>query len=113
MSSFTAPGATVTFVAVAGDYEETREARVAIQEIPGGDEFTIDQGGRVPLRWRVVMLLENESVWGALNAVLGQLGTVNIDGLTGHEAVLLSASRRAPYPDGQTIANAEFIITDT
>jgi hypothetical protein len=112
MSTFSAPGATVTFEALYGDYEESRAARVAIQEIPGGDDIFVDTAGRSPLRWKMQMALDNETVWGALNAVIGQAGTLSVDTLTSHAAILLSASRRAPYLDGTTVATAEFLITD-
>lgn len=113
MSSFSASGGTINFTAVSGDYEETRAARVAVQEIPGGDEFTVDLAGRSPLRWKIQMHIENDSAWGALNAVLGQAGSLNVDTLDGHAAVLINVSRRAPYLDGTTLATGEFLITDT
>lgn len=109
MSSFAGVG----FEALYGDYEETRGARVAIQEIPGGDVAYADLAGRMPLRWKMQLWIENESVWGALNAALGTQGTLAVDTLNSHEAILLSVSRRAPYLDGTTVATAEFLITDT
>ena len=112
MSSFAAPGATVTFEALYGDYEESRAARVAIQEIPGGDTAYADQAGRSPLRWKMTMAIADESAWGALNAVLGEEGTLSVDTLNTHSAILMSVSRRAPYLDGTTVASAEFLITD-
>lgn len=112
MSTFAAPGATVTFDALYGDYEESRAARVAIQEIPGGDVAYADQAGRSPLRWKMQMAVDNETTWGALNAVLGEEGTLSVDTLTAHTAILMSVSRRAPYLDGTTVATAEFLITD-
>lgn len=102
----------VTFETDAEQFNESREARVAVQEIPGGDTFYVDRAGRSPLKWTVGMLLPNGASYGSLNAVLGTQGELSISGLDIHQAVLMRVSRPAPEIDGQTRATAEFLIVD-
>jgi hypothetical protein len=113
MSTFAAPSATVTFDTDGDKYDERHEARVAILEIPGGNNFYADLAGKKPATWSVGMVLQNGTVWGQLNATLGQEGTLNIDTLDSHNAILMSVSRPAPQPNGQTRCTADFLITDT
>lgn len=108
MSTFGA----VSFLEDAGNYTETRPGRVAVQEIPGGDNFYVDRAGRRPLTWNVGMVLANDTAWGALNALIAQSATLSIGTLTSHTATLMSLTRPAPQPNGQARATAEFLITD-
>lgn len=112
MPTFTSGATTVTFEADADSWSEQRPARVALQEVPGGDAFYVDQAGRGPLRQSFRMELENEFAWGALNSVLGQEGSLAISPFDTHTAVLLSASRRGVFLDGRVLAEVEFVITD-
>lgn len=112
MSTFSAGSVTVQFDAQTDSFDESRPARVAIQDIPGGDTFYVDQAGRGPLRWNVRMLLPNATAWGQLTSVLGEAGTLAVDTLDSHAVVLLNVSRSAPHVDGTMLATAEFVITD-
>lgn len=102
----------ISFTADGGNFEESREGRVAIQEIPGGDFFYVDRGGRSPQHIRMDVVLEDASAWGALNAAIGDEGTLTIDSLDTHSAVLMRVSRSAPFADNQVKASVEFLITD-
>lgn len=93
-------------------FDEKREARVAVQEIPGGDAFYVDLAGRSPQRINGRIMLANATAWGQLTAVLGTEATLQIDTLDSHTAVLLSLGRPAPELDGRVTATAEFLITD-
>jgi hypothetical protein len=102
----------ISFTVDREGFSEQREARVAAQEIPGGDEFTLDLAGRQPHKLSAKAIFLNETAWGAMNAALGTVGSLQIDTLTTHNAVLMSANREAPYLDGQVSAHLDFIITD-
>lgn len=91
---------------------EGREARVAVQDIPGGDTFYVDMAGRQPLRLSFDAVVQNATVWGQFNTAVGQQGTLAVDGLDTHQAVLMSVNRAAPLPDGQSKATVEFLVTD-
>jgi hypothetical protein len=112
MSTFATGTVTVTFDTDADKYDEKRPARVAIQEIPGGDTFYVDRAGRSPLTVTVGMVLANATEYGRLNTALAQQGSLAIDTLDTHSAVLMNVSRPAPEIDGRTRATAEFLITD-
>lgn len=112
MATFATSDITVTFTADAKTYQETREAKVAVQDIPGGDNFYADRGGRSPLHWSVSVLLLNDTVWGQLNAALGDQGSLTIETLDSHSAVLLRIGRPYPSSNGETLATAEFLILD-
>jgi hypothetical protein len=111
--SFISSAASVSFTIDREGYSEQREARAAMQEIPGGDEFTLDLAGRQPHKLSGKILLASATAWGALNAALGTVGTLAIDTLDPHDAVLMSVSREAPYVDGQISATVDFTITDS
>ena len=108
MASFGA----VSFTVDTDSFQESRDARVTLVEIPGGDGFYVDRAGRSPLKLNVNVLLANESAWGALNALLGQEQSLVIETLNTHDAVLMSVSRPAPAADGQVRGTANFLITD-
>jgi hypothetical protein len=112
MSSFVNGTVNVTFTVDRDGFSEQRDARTSVQEIPGGDEFTLDLAGRQPHKLSAKVTLSSETSWGAMNAALGTVGSLQIDTLTTHEAVLMSVSREAPYLDGQVSANVDFLITD-
>lgn len=112
MPTFSTAVATIAFDSVGDGFNESRDARVAVQEIPGGDEFYVDRAGRSPLNWTVAMLLASSAAYGQLNAALGQEGTLSVSPLDTHTAVLMKVSRSSPQADGQTRATAEFLITD-
>ena len=101
----------VSFTVDVDAYEEKREARVAIQEIPGGDTFYVDRAGRRPLFWSFGILLANFGGWAALNSLIGTSATLSIELNDSHTATLMSLSRPGPQVDGQTRASAEFLIT--
>lgn len=103
----------VSFVADFDSFRERREARVTVQDIPGGDIFYVDRAGRGPLTISVSILVNDEGAWGALHANIGNQSTLAIDGLTSHQAVLMSVERGKVYIDGRTIGTAEFLIVDT
>lgn len=114
MPSFTTSVIGVVFeFADGGDFQESRDARVAVQEIPGGDNFFVDRGGRSPSRIQFTAVLLNETIWGALNSALGLDGTLSLESLDSHAAILTKVSRPAPFSDGQVKASVEFLITDT
>lgn len=94
-------------------FEERRAARVAIQEIPGGDTFYVDRAGRGPLFWQFQAVMLNSTVWGSMNAALGTSNNLTIDNLDSHTATLMDVSRPAPLSDGRTRATMQFVITDT
>lgn len=102
----------ITFTADGGDFEESREARVAVQDIPGGDTFYADRAGRAPLKWRLGILLPDGTAWGALNSSIGQQSSLSVETLDSHTAILMRVSRPSPFLDGQVRANVEFLITD-
>lgn len=113
MSSFSSGSVLVTFTFVDREgFSETRDARVATQEIPGGDEFTVDLAGRQPHKVSTKVILPDATSWGALNAAVGTVGSLQIDTLDTHQAVVMSVSREAPYVDGKISATVAFLITD-
>jgi len=112
VSTFATSSVTVTFTADGSNMSEKREARAQVQDIPGADAFYVDLAGRGPLTLTVGMVLANSTAWGQANVAVGQQGTLAIDGLDTHQAVLMSVNRPAPMPDGQTKATADFLITD-
>lgn len=112
MATFSSSAGTVEFTGDYNNYQENREARVAIQEIPGGDVFVADLGGRSPMKISVGMVLLNASVYGLLNASLGLLGTLAIESLDTHDAILMKVSKSQTFADGQILATADFTITD-
>src|SRR5215510_11324676 len=105
MSSFNSGTASISFTFDANGFSDGREARVAVQEIPGGDEFFVDMAGRSPQSISGTIVVANATAWGQLNALVGTQGTLAIDTLDSHEAVLMNVSRDAPLPDGQMTAN--------
>lgn len=113
MSSFAGGSFSVTFTVQRDSFAESRQGRVAVQEIPGGDEFFVDLGGRSPLTIKLKAIIPDATSWGALNGAIGTEGLLAIDTLDSHQAVLMNAQRDAPYgPDGQMSANLEFIVVD-
>jgi hypothetical protein len=108
MASFGA----VSFVAGIDSFQENREGRVTIIEIPGGDNFYVDLAGRTPLKLNLNILLASLGAWATLNTLLGTEASLVVETLDTHDAVLMSLSRPAQQPDGQTIATAQFVITD-
>jgi len=112
MSSFVSSAVNVSFTMDREGFSEQRDARVATQEIPGGDEFTVDLAGRQPHKISAKIILENATAWGAMNTALGTVGSLQIDTLDTHDAVLMSVSREAPYVDGRISATVNFVITD-
>jgi len=112
MSSFVSGSITVSFTMDREGFSEQRDARVATQEIPGGDEFTLDLAGRQPHKISGKVYLANATAWGALNSAVGTVGSLQVDTLDTHQAVLMSVSREAPYVDSQVSATVAFIITD-
>lgn len=113
MASFTTSSVSASFTADGNDFQESREARVGIQEIPGGDVFFADRAGRSPLKWSLSVVLLNDTVWGQLNAALGSEGTLAVESLDTHTAVLMKVSRPVPSMTGEVRATVEFLITDT
>lgn len=113
MASFNTSTVSVSFTGDGSDFEESREAKVAIQDIPGGDTFYADRGGRGPLRWRLGAVLLNSTVWGQLNSVVGDEGSLNVETFDGHTAILMRVSRPVPFADAQVKCSVEFLITDT
>jgi hypothetical protein len=112
VATFTSGPVTVTFTSDSDAFSEKREARVAVQEIPGGDTFYVDRAGRRPLNWSVGMLLANATVYGQLNSRIAETGTLTIETLDTHAVVLMSVGRPSPQADGQTRCSAEFLVTD-
>jgi hypothetical protein len=112
MATFTSGAVTVTFTSDNDAFNEKREARVAVQEIPGGDAFYVDRAGRRPLNWNVGMLLANATAYGQLNSRINETGTLTIETLDSHAVVLMSVGRPSPEIDGRTRCSAEFLITD-
>lgn len=112
MAAFISGAVSVTFTVDRDGFSEQRDARAAIQEIPGGSEFTVDLAGRQPHKLTVKAIFLNEAAWGAINSALGTVGSLQVDTLNTHNALLMSASREAPYLDGQVSANIDFVITD-
>lgn len=112
MASFVSGSVIVTFTADADAYSEKREGRVAVQEIPGGDSFYVDRAGRRPLSLSVGLLLPNATAVGQLESVIAESGTLAIDGLDTHTAVLMSLTISDRYNDGQARGAAEFLVTD-
>lgn len=112
MATFTSGPVTITFTSDADAFSEKREARVAVQEIPGGDSFYVDRAGRRPLNWSVGMLLASSSVYGQLNSRVQETGTLSIETFDSHAVVLMSVGRPSPQIDGQTRCSAEFLVTD-
>jgi hypothetical protein len=112
MSSFSSGSVNVTFTVDRESFSEQRDARVATQEIPGGNEFTVDLAGRQPHKISVKAILPNETSWGAMNSALGTTGSLQIDTLNTHDVVVMSVSRDAPYIDGQISASIAFLVTD-
>jgi hypothetical protein len=109
MASF----AGVSFDANADDYQETRDSRTSIQDIPGGDTFYVDLAGRGQLKISMTVLLDDNGAYGALNGQLGHEGSLSIETLDGHSAVLTKVGRAQPYPSGQVKASIEFLVVDT
>lgn len=103
---------TVSFTADRQGFQESRDARTAIIEIPGGDNFYVDMAGRSPLKISVNCLLADAGAWGALNSLLGLERVLTIETLNTHNAVLMSLTRPAPQIDGQVQSTANFVITD-
>jgi hypothetical protein len=101
----------VTFIVDGGTFEERREARVAIQEIPGGDSYYVDRAGRRPLFWRFGLVLATFSVWSTLNTKLGVSGTLDVELQGSLTATLMSLSAPTSQVDGQKRATAEFLVT--
>lgn len=109
MSSF----AGISFIAAMDGFTERRVSRVAIQEIPGGDTFYVDRGGRGPMFTDVTVLVQNMSVVGSLMANLGQISVLNIDGRDSHMATLMEVNSAAQQADGQCSVTLKFVITDS
>lgn len=112
MSAFSSGSINVSFTMDRESFSEQRDARVATQEIPGSDQFTVDLAGRQPHKLSGKIILADATAWGALNSALGAVGSLQIDTLNTHQAVLMSASREAPYVDNQISATVSFVITD-
>lgn len=114
MATFTTSLASVTFTVESSSYDEKRDAKVAVTDIPGGDVFYVDRAGRGPLRVSFGILVANSTIWGTLNSalILGQSGTLSIEGLDSHTATLVATGRPAAAQDGQILGSAEFLITD-
>lgn len=112
MATFIAGAVSVSFTVDRESLQEKREGRVAVQEIPGGDNFYVDRAGRRPLSWSFGLLLESATAWGQLNSAIGEVGTITVELLDPHTAVLMSLTRPAAELDGRTRASAEFLITD-
>lgn len=108
MASFGA----VSFTVETDSFQESREGRVTVVEIPGGDSFYVDLAGRSPLKTTLSIILADLTAWGALNALLGTEASLVVETLTTHSAALLSLSRQAQQVDGQIKATAQFVITD-
>lgn len=102
----------ITFIADLDGYSEKRDARVTVTGIPGGDNFYVDRAGRNPLTVTVGCLVDNDGIWGALNAAIGTQNTLAIEGLDSHSAVLTSVSRSKLFVGGQTSGTLEFTIMD-
>ena len=102
----------VTFTVDRDGFQESREGRVTVVEIPGGDNFYVDMAGRGPQKLNVDILLPDASAWATLTTLLGQQQTLSIETLDTHLAVLLNVTRPAPQIDGTTKATASFVITD-
>jgi len=102
----------VAFTVILDSFQESREARVAVTEIPGGDNFYVDLAGRSPLKLNVNIVMDNASVWGSLNGMIGQEQTLSIETLDTHTAVLMTVSRPAPELDGTVTGTATFLITN-
>src|SRR6478735_1799644 len=101
----------IAFTVITDGFQESREGRVGITEIPGGDLFYVDLAGRAPPKLTVNIVLANYTLWSAMNALLGQEQTLIVDTLNTHLAVLMSVTRPAPEVDGQIQATASFVIT--
>lgn len=101
----------ITFVVDGESFNERREGRVAIQEIPGGDDYFVDRAGRRPLFWSFGMLLDSFSDWSTFNTLLGTSGTLVVELQGSQTATLMSLSAPTSQVDGKKRANAEFVIT--
>lgn len=112
MASFTTATISIPFTADRDDYTESRQARVAVQEIPGGDTFYADRAGRGPMNVKFSLLLANATDYGALFGQVERPGTLVIEGLDSHAVILMSVSAPVPFLGGQRKASAEFLITD-
>ena len=102
----------VPFTVDTDSFQESRDARVSVIEIPAGDRFWVDRAGRSPLKLSISILLPNSSAWGTLNTLLGTEQPLVIETLDTHAAVLMTLTRPAPQIDDQVKASATFIITD-
>jgi hypothetical protein len=112
MASFATAVAVVPFTVDRDSYDESREARVAITEIPGSDDFYADRAGKKPLQLKFGVLVANATDWGAFMGLVGESGTLSIEGLDSHAAILMSLGRNIPFLDSQSKAQASFLVTD-
>jgi hypothetical protein len=101
----------VTFTVDGATFQERREGRVAIQEIPGGDNFFVDRAGRRPLFWSFGLVVANATDWGTLHTKIGVSGTLAVELHDSETATLLSLTAPTTQVDGQQRGNAEFVIT--
>ena len=102
----------VAFIVDADNYTERRVARVAVQEIPGGDTFYVDRGGRGPMFVDATVLLQNLSLLGSLMAQLGTSSILRVDGRDSHTATLMEVGAPAQEQDGRSRATLKFVVTD-
>lgn len=102
----------VTFIVDTDSFQESRDGRVNIVEIPGGDTFYVDRAGRSPLKLSLSILLPDASAWGTLTSLIGQEQTLSVETLDTHLAVLMSASRSAQNLDGTSKASVSFVVTN-
>ena len=54
---------TESFTALTDSLQETREARVTIIDIPGGDNFYVDRAGPGPQRMSLNIVLADDGAW--------------------------------------------------
>lgn len=107
MASFGA----VSFTVDGSTFQERRDGRVAIQEIPGGDDYFVDRAGRRPLFWSFGLVLANTTDFGTLNTLIGTSATLTVELHSAETATLMSLSAPTTQVDGQQRATAEFVVT--
>jgi len=103
----------IQFIVSEDGYKETRTGRVAIQEIPGGDNFYVDQGGRGPMYIDMTVLLTNVSQLGSLMANLGQISVLDVDGRDSHMCVLMEVGGGPQFGSEQLTADLKLLAIDT
>ena len=113
MSSFTTATRSVDLgTVIVESFQEARPGNVNVQTIPGGDNFYVDLGGRGPQTLTFQALLDGSSTFDSLIACVGQYGTLVVDNVSTHAAILQHVQRQAPNLDGSMYATLTMLLTD-